>query len=192
MVTEQEKKAIKWMQNVRDDVVVTLDHIAKEEPNVSPMLYAGRKEKAEAIIKGFEELEQYRAIGNVEEIKANMEELKRWHTDKTNPKIKNVFANTSTLLCHNCDHKDDYIEDMKDYIEKLEAEIDEYRTIGTVEECRAAVEKQIAKKVTVVLFGPISYPASCPTCRKNIKGYLNKKHCPHCGQKLDWGMKDDH
>ena len=39
-MTEQEQKAIKWMKNVRDDAVVTLDHIAKEEPNVSPMLYA--------------------------------------------------------------------------------------------------------------------------------------------------------
>ena len=50
------------------------------------------------------------------------------------------FANTSTLICHNCDHKDDYIEDLQDYIdykndytedledyiEKLEAET--YRT----------------------------------------------------------------
>lgn len=69
-MTEQEQKAIKWMQNVRDDAVVTLDHIAKEEPNVSPMLYAGRKEKAETIIKGFEELEQYREIGTVREFKS--------------------------------------------------------------------------------------------------------------------------
>ncbi len=90
------------------------------------------------LVECLEELKKYRAIGNVEEIKANMEELKRWHTDKTNPKIKNVFANTSTLLCHNCDHKDDYIEDLQDYIEKLGTEIDEYRTIGTVEECGAA------------------------------------------------------
>ena len=72
-MTEQEQKAIKWMQNVRDDAVVTLDHIAKEEPNVSPMLYAGRKEKAEIIINGFEELEQYRAIGTVEECRAAVE-----------------------------------------------------------------------------------------------------------------------
>lgn len=72
-MTEQEKKAIKWIQNVRDDAVVTLDHIAKEEPNVSPMFYAGRKEKAETIINGFEELEQYRAIGTVEECRAAVE-----------------------------------------------------------------------------------------------------------------------
>ena len=75
-MTEQEQKAIKWMKNVRDDAVATLDHIAKEEPNVSPMLYAGRKEKAETIIKGFEELEQYRAIGTADECRAAVEKQK--------------------------------------------------------------------------------------------------------------------
>lgn len=62
-----EEKAIKWMKSVKDNAVATLDHIKKNELNVSPMLYAGRKEKAEMIIKGFEELEQYRAIGTIEE-----------------------------------------------------------------------------------------------------------------------------
>lgn len=75
-MTEQENKAIKWMKNVRDDAVATLDHIAKEEPNVSPMLYAGRKEKAETIIKGFEELEQYRAIGTPDGCRAAVEKQK--------------------------------------------------------------------------------------------------------------------
>lgn len=79
------------------------------------------------------ELEQYRAIGTVEEIKEQIAELERWHTDHVNKNIKNPFAWTSTLVCHNCDHK-------YDYIEELEAEIEKYHAIGTVEECRAAVE----------------------------------------------------
>ena len=66
-MTENEAKAIKWMKSVRDDAVVTLDRITKNEPDVSPMFYAGRKEKAETITKWFEELEEYRAIGTVEE-----------------------------------------------------------------------------------------------------------------------------
>lgn len=53
-MTEREQKAIKWIKNIRDDAVVTLDHIAKNEPNVSPILYAGRKEKAETIIQAFD------------------------------------------------------------------------------------------------------------------------------------------
>ncbi len=57
-----------------------------------------------------------------------LEEVQHWHTSVINPKIKNVFANSSTQICHNCDHKDEYIEE-------LEAEVEEYRTIGTPEEC---------------------------------------------------------
>ncbi len=68
-MTEREQKAIKWIKNVRDDAVVTLDHIVKNEPNVRPTLYAGRKEKAEVILNAFEELERYRALGTVEDIK---------------------------------------------------------------------------------------------------------------------------
>lgn len=90
-MTENEVKAIKWIKNVRDDAVVTLDHIAKNEPNVSPMLYAGRKEKAETIINGFEELEQYRAIGTVEECREVKEELKKYKdTGLTPDQIKEI------------------------------------------------------------------------------------------------------
>ena len=82
-MTEREQKAIKWMQNVRDDAVVTLDHIAKEEPDVSPMLYAGRKQRAETIINGFEELEKYRAIGTPEECRAAVEKQKELKSTNT-------------------------------------------------------------------------------------------------------------
>lgn len=57
-----------------------------------------------------------------------LEELKRWRTSVINPKIKNVFANSSTQICQSCNHKDEYIEE-------LEAEIEEYRAVGTPEEC---------------------------------------------------------
>ena len=92
-------------------------------------------EEMDVAIKAMEEIQQYREIGTIEEIKEHLAELDRWHTDTINQKIKNVFANTSTLICHNCDHKDDYIEE-------LEAEIEDYHEIGTPEECREAVEKQ--------------------------------------------------
>jgi len=46
-------------------------------------------------------------------LQAANEELERWHTDKVNEKIKNPFAQKSTIICHNCDHKDDYIEELE-------------------------------------------------------------------------------
>ena len=50
-MTENETKAVKFIQNIKDNAVVTLDHIAKEEPNVSPLLYKDRKEKASTILE---------------------------------------------------------------------------------------------------------------------------------------------
>jgi len=58
-----------------------------------------------------------RAADTIEALSAKLEtankELERWHTDKINDKIKNPFAWTSTLCCHNCDHKDEYIEELE-------------------------------------------------------------------------------
>lgn len=61
--------------------------------------------------------------------------------------------------------------------------LEKYREIGSVEECRAAREKEIAKK-------PIDrcMYEECPTCG-NVE-IVFCQHCPDCGQKLDWG--DEH
>jgi len=132
-----------------------------------------------------------------------LEEVQRWHTSVINPNIKNEFANTSTQICHNCDHKDEYIEE-------LEAEVEEYRTIGTpeelqemkkdfaealsdwrqyrkvgtLEECRAAVEKQTAKRPRIM--GNAMICPSCPRCFKSD----NSTYCPSCGQRIDWGNEE--
>lgn len=104
-----------------------------------------------------------------------LEEVQRWHTSVINPNIKNEFANTSTQICHNCDHKDEYIEE-------LEAEVEEYRAIGTVEECQAAMEKQIPYKPSrkKLVWG-------IGKCKCGVE-FLDRKtgFCGNCGQKLDW------
>ena len=87
-------------------------------------------EDLEIAVQVLKEIREYREIGTVEDIQKKMEELDRWHTDKINENIKNPFAYTSTLICHNCDHKDEYIEE-------LETENAEYKSIGTVEELKA-------------------------------------------------------
>ena len=58
--------------------------------------------------------------------------------------------------------------------------VDEYRAIGTVEECRDAVEKQTAKKPKKMLG---SYDGVCE-CGKHI--FDCDKFCYECGQKVDW------
>lgn len=72
-MTENETKAVKFIENIKSHATVTLDHIAKEEPNVSPLVYKGREEKANTILVMVEELKQYRAIGTPEECRAAAE-----------------------------------------------------------------------------------------------------------------------
>ena len=123
-MTENEAKAVKWMKNVRDDAVVTLDYIVKNEPNVSPMLYAGRKEKAETIINGFEELEQYRTIGIVEECRAAVEKRKpkkpikdreqgiRYTSAYTCPSCGRGFTGTGIAnYCYHCGQRLDWSDE---------------------------------------------------------------------------------
>lgn len=167
-----------------------------------------------------------------------LEEVQRWHTSVINPNIKNEFANTSTQICHNCDHKDEYIEELEaevepyralekrltdmfggelsleDVTDELErylkepdnahpinakiltyedaAAWDAYRAIGTPEECRAAVEKQTAKKVksiSQVKDGDsyVGLIGRCPCCGDILEE--DTVYCD-CGQRLDWSDEE--
>lgn len=60
-------------------------------------------------------------------------------------------------------------------------EIQQYRAIGTPEECQAAMEKQKPKKP--VMDGYCCFESyECPTCHHDISN--EQKYCDKCGQKL--------
>lgn len=76
-------------------------------------------------------------------------------------------------------------------------EIQQYRAIGTVEQCREAMERQRAKKPT-----PIDYEKYigvvnnaeclrgaywCPNCKHAIR---SGDYCNDCGQAIDWSDTD--
>ena len=65
-------------------------------------------------------------------------------------------------------------------------EIQQYRKIGTVEECREAVEKQ-EPKVGIVTVGK-TYPVMCPSCEHKMN--LPYHHCIFCGQNLIYLQKE--
>lgn len=75
-------------------------------------------------------------------------------------------------------------------------EIQQYCAIGTLEECRAAVEKQTAKKPDYegdgYADGHLVYDTwICPCCGKHYEvDYDNYNYCPDCGQKLDWSDEE--
>ena len=123
-------------------------------------------------------VEQVAGKGGMEDLEMAvnaLEEIQRWHTSVVNPNVKNEFANRSTQICVNCDHKDEYIEE-------LEAEVEEYRAIGTPEECQAAMEKQIPYKPSrkKLVWG-------IGKCKCGVE-FLDRQtgFCGNCGQKLDW------
>ena len=84
---------------------------------------------------------------------------------------------------------EEYWQELMEMAIKALEEVQKYRAIGTPEECRAAVEKQKAKK-------PVTYKgtniADCPICGATVRGI--SKHfgdwCSHCGHKLDWSDEE--
>ena len=70
-------------------------------------------------------------------------------------------------------------------------ELQRYRAIGTVEECREAVEKQNPKKIIIRNLRS----TFCPTCGHELStswddGYYKHptflERCPNCGQAISW------
>lgn len=101
-MTENETKAVKYIESIKEHAVVTLDHIAKEEPNVSPLLYKGREEKANTILTMIEELQQYRAIGTVEECRAAVEKQTARRPDYEGDEYADGHLVYDTWICPCC------------------------------------------------------------------------------------------
>ena len=80
-------------------------------------------------------------------------------------------------------------------IKSLE-EVQQYRQIGTVEECREAVEKQTSKKPDYegdgYSDGQLVYDTwICPCCGQHYEVDCDRyDYCPNCGQRIDWRDED--
>lgn len=82
-------------------------------------------------------------------------------------------------------------------------EIQQYREIGTVEECREAVEKQKPKKriYPKTALERYYHAPECPNCKRELKpricGYTLSQaigiysYCPWCGQNLEGGEESE-
>lgn len=92
------------------------------------------------------------------------------------------------------DHAGDVNEALEIAKQALE-EIQKYREIGTVEECREAAEKQKAKKAGIYTDTIQTMSASinqdvylCPVCGEficNVEDEL-PNYCSYCGQAIYW------
>lgn len=76
-------------------------------------------------------------------------------------------------------------------------EVQQYRAIGTLEECRAAMEKQTAKRPYYegdgYADGHLVYDTwICPCCGKHYEvDYDDYDYCPECGQHIDKSMEQE-
>ena len=82
-------------------------------------------------------------------------------------------------------------------------EVQQYREIGTVEECREAVEKQKPKKriYPKTALERYYHAPECPNCKRELKpricGYTLSQaigiysYCPWCGQNLEGGEESE-
>lgn len=119
-MTENETKAIRWIENIRDDTVIVKEEILDSDPmrDILPhVICQERNINAEIIIKAISEL-------------------------------------------------------------------DKYRSIGTVEECQEARERQKEKKPNLVTPCKSVNYYQCPVCREQVS--MNENFCNNCGQALYW------
>lgn len=88
----------------------------------------------------------------------------------------------------------EYFDDIDFAISALK-EIQQYREIGTVEECRDAVEKQKPKKPEFLhMSSDTKYTAKCKCGRRftaDIDCRYNPKFCSGCGVEFDWSEEDE-
>ena len=114
-----------------------------------------------------------------------------WTFEETVKTAENLMESEKNMF------KWDVLRHLRDFAENFCEEIQQYRAIGTPEECRAAVEKQIAKKPE-----PIDYKKYmdsvknakfligaywCPNCNRIVR---SGDYCDDCGQKLDWSDEE--
>ena len=90
------------------------------------------------------------------------------------------------------DNDKDYMERNTALTETVKAltEIQYYRAIGTVDECREARERRVGIKPNKADVQPYfrkhyANTYSCPLCHKKL-AYHKQKFCQECGQALQW------
>lgn len=113
--------------------------------------------------------------------------------------ITNKDANCPMYCMLSCDK---CVQESGQIVELLE-ELNAYRTIGTQDECRTAVDKQKAKKIVRVKLRQSEWGSEyrCPVCESDLikTVFFNEdgtepdekiSWCSGCGQKLDWSEDD--
>lgn len=147
----------------------------------------------EIAITALEEIQQYRAIGTVEEIQERLKSLQSWRDEHLEDITVDLVEYRELCKLEEVAHMKSLkmIIQRNGTIGKILEECAEYEAIGTVEECRKAMEKQKAKKPTYegdgYADGELVYDTwICPNCGEHYEtDYDDYIYCPNCGQAID-------
>lgn len=113
--------------------------------------------------------------------------------------LKEKYMDMECYFAENDCYPEGYDADRQEAIAeavKALSEVEKYRSIGTVEECRKTVEKQKAIKPTFEMnFGDFESRFSCECGKKIVvrhdRGVMDNhdgpNYCSNCGKKWDWG-----
>mgnify|MGYP002586236764 CR=1 FL=1 len=124
-------------------------------------------------------------------------ERKRGVAMTENEAIKEL--ETSIDLAKMCTQNYERKNEIQGYEMAIKAleEVQQYRQIGTVEECREAVEKQTAKKPTLIDYKKYTNFVDnadflqdaywCPNCKRVVR---SGSFCRDCGQHIDWSDEE--
>lgn len=124
-------------------------------------------------------------------------ERKRGVAMTENKAIKEL--ETSIDLAKMCTQNYERKNEIQGYEMAIKAleEVQQYRQIGTVEECREAVEKQTAKKPTLIDYKKYTNFVDnadflqdaywCPNCKRVVR---SGSFCRDCGQHIDWSDEE--
>ena len=101
------------------------------------------------------------------------------------------------MLCHtnpNDEQLDSCIECAKEHEQLADwlEELKQYQSLGTVEECKTAIERMEPLTPNFISEGEADgYPVydvyECPHCEEQYeREYGEYKYCPNCGQAMNW------
>ncbi len=103
---------------------------------------------------------------------------------------------TSINLARMCTQNYERKREIQGYEMAINAleEVQQYRAIGTLEECQALKNRLTAKKVSLRHIRKFDGfdDGECPTCGKSVSRDFDGTDifCPDCGQKLDWSNEE--
>lgn len=139
------------------------------------------KEIARTVISALKEVQQYRKIGTVEQVKNQKENLNVAY------QIISDYEKYGTIEDFKKAQRYMRLVNAHGTIGRVIDSCAEYESIGTVEECREAVEKQRTKKPKE-LDAEYGY-FICGNCGGAIActdDFKSHKYCLNCGQAINW------